>query len=1282
MSQQIKNPYDGRTRAGKAWAKQQRERLAEERERKYQASEAAQAAQEAKDWGKQKDKVPKVESPKIDLNPIIEKPQVETPEARVQRKAEKREQENQWWANYYQKKAVRKANEKLASLSMAEPLNIANELNQMTKPDNELEKMAFGNLKDIRQNIINNAKVDKTFGNAFRAVAFTKNFQQAEAKNATFIRDVFFPKLNALNNAYVDGGRTNVELGKAVNEMATNKEALQLMVKYNNREGYNFKLDNDIRVGMRLRELGIVMKDVTPDRTENPNGPILQAMVAIDSKSREYYKAQKFDSYNEALSSFAKDSGSDSRAGKDTLIEATDISTDFAEPMGEAEAYEDMEGAGLVNIMDCITSNDFPDGGCCYQYLKANFPAAYKKAIADKKTREAFLAAKPITDDSVGKDSMTIRELCELFKTYKINYTVLSFDNKVVLKGNFKTNRKHVKHAMFKVLFNHIYPVTKTAVKKKLMTVGDSKNSYVSKYFKTLFDEGETIFSDNLPQQYREDCAEHGIITQFNTYNNEMMSYRYLLNDTIQRVKKTHPEFDLIRGFLQNYDVVFTSENRPHGKNDFSGMQVNCMEDVITKWNIRSVFNDRARDILFTNKTLPFCNSIANLEHREDVALEPDTMLKSIDLNKAYGSALLHGTYYTFDVFSEFKWYEEGMTGHGLYICECLAPLANLEVLDFDSMTAWGDRIVKKLFFMEAPYYFTMPKLNTIVAQIKKEDLDRIHVAGAALMAVAERNKDSKEYGHLYQKQKDLAEKFMRYKAMDCFKYMTCNIVGCLLKKTQNVTKCHVVDAKTMAYYKTMGFYTTKMLINGDKHHVIYERKKKPLFETGIAVGMKVINHIRRRIWRAAELMKSDTCEPLYIKTDAVIYRGEVTSPYILRNIKNMIGCFKAEENPRPPIGIIKEFGLDDTKLKYHMLGMYGKGLYLNGLAGYAKSYTLNQTEGELPMVNINGEVKRLETPKGAPKFFGEIKARCAFTNMSASVIKGVTIHKLLNIRKDKSGHAKISRKRVEGKYLIIDEISQIKPSLWDKIILHVKLHKLKVILSGDPYQINECASRGKDIRVIIEMLCRTDAKLITYRRGEGSPNAAKMLTMYDDLLKKNLDVRDLVPKLPAGKVVRKCICRLNETRKAFNREVMDRWKLEHGKKEEHLVIPAYKGPNTEFEYYSQDCIIFPGTPVIALFSKMTKAETIYKNEEGFIVNLDPITIRYSDGRTTISNNFDGFVVNWATTGAKAQGQTYDYPYMIKDVEDIKKNEKDLAVNFFYTCISRATNISNVYLGD
>lgn len=1267
-----------KTRAKMEREAREKQKWLDEAEERYQASEAAKAAQMEKDIGKQKEKVPKVE-----LNPVIQILQ-ENESLRAERKAAKREQENAMLNAYRERKMIRKAEEKLASLSIAEPLKIANELNQMTKPNDELAKMAYGNLKEIRENIINNAKVDKTFGNAFRAVSFTKNFQQAEAKNAAFIRDVFFPKLNALNNAYVAGGRTNVELGRAVNEMVTNKEALQLMVKYNNREGYNFKLDNDIPMKMRLRELGIVMKDVVLDRKDNPNGAVEKVMVAIDSKSREYYKAQKFESFNSGVTGFEKDSGSGSRAGKDTFTEATDINTDFSEPMGEAEAYEDMEGAGLVNIMDCITSNDFPDGGCCYKYLKANFPAAYKKAIADKKTREAFLAAKPITDDSVGKDSMTIKELCELFKTYKINYTVLNFDNKVVLKGNFKSGRKHVKHAMFKVLFNHIYPVTKTTVKKKLMTVGDSKNSYVSKYFKTLFDEGETIFSDNLPQQYREDCAKYGIITQFNTYNNEMMSYRYLLNDTIQRVKKTHPEFDLIRGFLQNYDVVFTSENRPHGKNDFSGMQVNCMEDVITKWNIRSIFNDRARDILFANKTLPFCNSISNLENREDVELkpEPDAVLKSIDLNKAYGSALLHGTYYVFDIFSEFKWYEEGMTGHGLYICECLAPLAKVEILDFDSMTAWGDRVVKKLYFMQAPYYFTMPKLNNLVAQIKQEDLDKIHIAGAALMAVAEKNKNSKEYGHLYQKQKELAEKFMRYKAMDCFKYMTCNIVGCLLKKTQNVTKCHVVDAKTMAYYKTMGFYTTKMLINGDKHHVIYERKKKPLFETGIAIGMKVINHIRRRIWRAAELMKSDTCEPLYIKTDAVIYRGEVTSPYILRNIKNIIGCFKAEENPRPPIGIIKDFGLDENKLKYPMLGMYGKGMYLNGLAGYAKSYTLNQTEGELPMVNINGEIKRLETPKGAPKYFGDIKARCAFTNMSAAVIKGVTIHKLLNIRKDKSGHAKISRKRVEGKFLIIDEISQIKPSLWDKIILHVKLHKLKVILSGDPHQINECASRGKDIRVIIEMLCRVDAKLITYKRGEGSPNATKMLTMYDNLLKKNMDVRDLIPKLPPGKVVRKCICRLNETRKAFNQEVMNRWKIEHGKKEEHLVIPAYKGPNTEFEYYSQDCIIFNGTPVIALFSKMTKTETIYKNEEGFIVDLNPITIRYSDGRTTISNNFDGFVVNWATTGAKAQGQTYDYPYMIKDVEDIKKNEKDLAVNFFYTCISRSTNISNVYLGD
>lgn len=916
---------------------------------------------------------------------------------------------------------------------------------------------------------------------------------------------------------------------------------------------------------------------------------------------------------------------------------------------------------GLTKIMDGITANKYPNGGCCWQFLKENYPAEYK---AMDKTNEG----KP----------MLVRELTDILASYKINYAVLNFQDKIVMHKNFGLGRRHRKYAMFKIVHSHIYPVENTRVKKRIAKAAPGSRAIVSKHFKDVFDESDTQYVDNIQQEYLKHCEEFGIITRFNMYAGEMMSYSYAKDKVLYRVKKTNPEFEVIKRFMNDFSPNFI-EVVPKQPKQFRHMTVSTFEDAITKWGIRSTFNDRARDIIYKYKCAAFTGKIDGTPiNKEDWEAKPK--LKSIDINKAYGTALWKGVFYAFDCFSEFVECDENMEEEGIYICECKFPLANVEILDIHTLKKWGDVVVKKTFFMKAVYVFTMPRVSELFSKIQNCDLLKIKAHGERMLNNVPKTLDPENLRRYY----TTAHKFMNYTKMDAFKYFACNLVGTLLKKTQNITKCHVVDPLTSEFYISKGFNYSKMKICDVDTHVLYEKVKKPMYETGVTIGHSIVNGIKRGIWDLQKMITSPNCKPLCIKTDEVIYEGEITNEEVLSRCKPIIGGFRISNNVILPKRHCFSKGLDMAKLRYFMYGSYGNGIYINGMAGYAKSYTLNQTSGEMPQALINGEIKPLPMLKlkKKPIYYGEIETRCAFTNMSAELINGITIHKLLGLRKGENSSAKVTKKKPVGRHLIIDEISQIKPSLWNKLYLYIKMNNLKVILSGDPHQINECANRGKNINVIISALTSKTATLTTYKRGENSPDkGVKMLDIYDKLLKQHIDITELIPKAPSNHAIRKCICRTNHTRTKWNEKIMSDWVLKHGSKTEHIRVPRYNGQDNKFKYYSQDTVLFVGTPVIALFTKKTVNCKINKNEEGVISCLKPLTVQYPKGREVVINDdFTGFIVNWAITGIRAQGQTYDCKFIIKDIDDIKKGEGARATNYFYTCISRATNINNVYL--
>jgi hypothetical protein len=276
---------------------------------------------------------------------------------------------------------------------------------------------------------------------------------------------------------------------------------------------------------------------------------------------------------------------------------------------------------------------------------------------------------------------------------------------------------------------------------------------------------------------------------------------------------------------------------------------------------------------------------------------------------------------------------------------------------------------------------------------------------------------------------------------------------------------------------------------------------------------------------------------------------------------------------------------------------------------------------------------------------------KLAFTNKAASNIGGETIHRFLGLdEENKFTLQNVLNKLKKVNIIIVDEISMIDKVLW-KILYEIKyMTQINFLLCGDYRQLppvkdetdyfNHSSVRfiTDDFRCDLQYFekCRFDKELNDY---------------LDDVWnEKPLNI-DLHPMKEGAH-----ICFTNKKRKEINTLLNKKGKL----------IP-YLGPVNK---YNEDIRIAVGVPLVGLVAN--KKLDIVKNEVYTITKIDE-HIHFGEHYIDRQDIHKYFMLGYAMTIHKAQGQTIDGILNIHEIKDIIHNKR-----MFYTAISRATSLKNI----
>jgi hypothetical protein len=377
----------------------------------------------------------------------------------------------------------------------------------------------------------------------------------------------------------------------------------------------------------------------------------------------------------------------------------------------------------------------------------------------------------------------------------------------------------------------------------------------------------------------------------------------------------------------------------------------------------------------------------------------------------------------------------------------------------------------------------------------------------------------------------------------------------------------------------------------------------------------------------------------LYRKTDAFIMKDIGIAP----NFTDEIGGYKYnippvfitttnERNVSYKYSPLKWTIKDDIKnsddfekINTHL---QEKSLMISARAGTGKSFIINK-------VNETNKCVKL-----------------AFTNKASLNIGGETIHKFLGIDDNhKCSLMFVLNKLKNVDIIILDEISMIDKFLW-KILYEIKyMTGIRFLLCGDyrqlpPVEDNTDYFNHSSIMFMCDEYrcelqyfekCRYNKALYDFLEDvwEGNPTA-----------------------ITVGNVKKGShICFTNKKRKEINA-------LYNTKGE----LIKYTGTDNK---YNEHIRILEGVPLVCLVAN--KKLEMVKNELVTITKVDGDNIYFGEKFISKNDIHKYFMLGYAMTIHKSQGQTIDGILNIHEVREILQDKR-----MFYTAVSRATCLENV----
>ena len=415
-------------------------------------------------------------------------------------------------------------------------------------------------------------------------------------------------------------------------------------------------------------------------------------------------------------------------------------------------------------------------------------------------------------------------------------------------------------------------------------------------------------------------------------------------------------------------------------------------------------------------------------------------------------------------------------------------------------------------------------------------------------------------------------------------------------------------------------------------------------------------------------------------------YNGEVYN-----NVDNLIN--KSFSNQKTPILDITD-SKDWEKVADYMFGDYSYDPATNS------SMDKRAARGGCICITGDGGTGKSHIIKKISENHSPLKL--TFTNKAAMNIDGKTFHRGLGLNKRMEMPVeKVDTICRKHDCIIVDEISMNASWAWNYIIWLKYLTRLPILLCGDWGQVEPVEMINNPYKTYadhprVKNLIKKQAELIVnHRVGEGQEEFAKLL--HDNKHNMNMiNKNDFAPMDDVDELITKHICYLNKTRKAVNllvseevieaRNIKDVFEIEPAGKteeDEFYAEPYMEAKEDKSSNPTQKIKVFVGTPMTARISESKdegKTHELINNEEWIIEEINDKKVKlkslerkdkYYEIETKKLQS--KFLVGWAITTHKAQGQTIKQKIMIWDWGYMNTKLR-------YTAMSRVTKKSNVYI--
>ncbi len=495
--------------------------------------------------------------------------------------------------------------------------------------------------------------------------------------------------------------------------------------------------------------------------------------------------------------------------------------------------------------------------------------------------------------------------------------------------------------------------------------------------------------------------------------------------------------------------------------------------------------------------------------------------------------------------------------------------------------------------------------------------------------------------------------------------------IGCMgAKNDHSGTICFTKDTKEASY--VMLKYHDKVYKDVNNVYHLISMKEDPRTDSMVPIFHQILDIEAIELYSMRKIILDNNMKIIYLNTDQVVCKvnsqanvDALTSIFdeIYWDEKNSVKKYKVDakinfQNDLFPKYDHYEFTLDNRQWNITNdpenddFELFAKKIIdsdmswnIDGLAGTGKSTLIKNIIKVLRERNI--------------EFFS-----MAPTNVAARLVDGVTLHKFCRkIQKigDKTGK-KMFNMFSKLQYILVDEISMVKEVFY-RFFNTIKNNYpfIKFIISGDFGQlkpVNDIKDYDYKNSHILKCVCDFNKVSLTKCR-RADENFFRDYTNPNDIDLEFYGIINPKKNRRNKRIVRKYICYRNKIRKQINHEMM----LENKKKLDHkLIVNTYSK--------NQNMYIYENLPLIGY--KNNNKFDIWNGEDYVVKSFNDETViikEYVFGKTTeipIDKIAKYLQPAYAITAHKAQGKTFNFPFLICEWERMDDTMK-------YVALSRGT---------